>query len=78
MQNMWKKIEDEIHFIFTREPLQYVRKPFIDMMKKEVIDYDTLSNVERLNAFVSESHLKKFAKWLVEICGRRRDIIVQA
>ncbi len=49
-----KEVEDEVHFIFKCEPLKYVRKPFMDMMKVDIDGFEGMNDVEKLKEFVSE------------------------
>ncbi len=70
-----EKVEDEIHFLFICEPLEYVRDCFIKQMEKDKHGFKEMSNMDKLKYFVSEECLRKFAKWLVKMYARRREIL---
>ncbi len=70
-----QEVEDEIHFLFTCERLEFVHDEFVKKMEFEIDGFKDPFDVEKLKLLVSVAHLHKFAKWLVSMYTRRREIL---
>ncbi len=70
-----KELEDECHFLFRCEKLDYVRKPFIDLCKTQNTEFDNMTEIVKLKYWVEPDNIRKFAKWLEDMADARRDHI---
>ena len=58
-----KEVEDEMHYLYRCPALEPVRKPFMDIMKKEIPSFEHMQEEERTMLLLCKDHIKDTARW---------------